>query len=119
MALFKKKTKKTKQEVPGSPTRNITLRAYPLRIKKPHVTEKTLRMTQQRTYVFIVPETMSKIEAKKQIEKLYSVHCIRVRTTTGVAKTKKWRGKSGATKGFKKIIVVLDQGQSIELTGQS
>lgn len=119
MALFKKKTEKTKQETPGSQTRKTILQVYPLRIKKPHVTEKTLRMTQQRTYVFIVPETMSKIEAKKQIEKLYSVRCIKVRTTTGVAKTKKWRGKSGTTKGFKKVIVVLDQGQSIELTGQS
>jgi large subunit ribosomal protein L23 len=124
MAIFKKKTEqKAKQsEVPakaGNQSAHAGSKHAPLLVRKPHVTEKTLRMAEQNSYVFIVPQFVSKTEAAKQIEKLYNVHCVHSRVTTGAAKKKYWRGKSGRTERFKKIIVTLKEGQKIEMTGNT
>lgn len=124
MAIFNKKTKKA--EAP-KPRKTAVQTTAPLEksahaisaIKKPHVTEKTLRMSQDNTYVFIAPESVSKEEARKQIEKLYGVTCIDARVLNGAAKKRIWRGKIGKTKPFKKIIVTLAKGQKIELTGNA
>ncbi len=129
MALFnKKKTEKTEQSgVPekaenqdGSRIKSgMTNTSSRLSIEKPHVTEKTLRMSKEDTYVFIAPRSMSKVEAAKQIEKLYNVTCLHARVTAGSEKKKVWRGKAGKSGSFKKIIVTLKKGQKIELTGQA
>ncbi|OGM90960.1 50S ribosomal protein L23 [Candidatus Wolfebacteria bacterium RIFCSPHIGHO2_01_FULL_48_22] len=88
-------------------------------ITKPHVTEKTLRMSEENTYVFIAPKKMSKTEAVKQIEKLYDVTCTNARALAGTSKMRRWRGKIGRTGLYKKIVVTLKEGQKIELTGQT
>jgi len=90
-----------------------------LTLRKPHVTEKTLQMAEQNTYVFIAPQNISKLEAAKQIEKLYNVKCMRVRSAAGTQKSRLWRGRSGKTNTYKKIHVTLKKGQKIELTGQT
>lgn len=119
MALFNKKTEKKKEPKADAANAPAALKHAPLFLQKPHITEKTLRMSEERKYAFIVPAHVSKSEAAKQIEKLYGVTCVETNVTAGAAKEKSWKGKKTAGKEFKKVIVTLDKGQKIELTGNN
>lgn len=119
--MFKKKTEnkkvttKASERMPASMGHAHT----PLLIRKPHLTEKTLRMSGENKYVFIVPVSVSKTEAAKQIEKLYGVACVKAQAMKGASKTKIWKGRMNKAGSFKKIIVTIQKGQKIEITGNT
>jgi len=90
-------------------------RAYHI-IKKPVVTEKATDDTARRNaYAFRVPVDANKIEIRNAVEQLFSV---KVKSVNTLNVSGKWRvhGRSiGKTKNWKKAMVVLADGDSIDV----
>ena len=91
-------------------------------LKKPVVTEKMNRITEkQPRYGFIVDKRANKIEIKKAVESMYTVSVESVNTMIFRGKTKSRGTKTGFVTGaranFKKAIVTLKKGESIDFFG--
>ena len=91
---------------------------------KPLITENMTNLTANKgQYGFIVSKRANKIEIKKAIEKRFNVHVIDVRTINYKGKPKSLltrRGRfSGRTSSYKKAIVTLKKGETIELFEQA
>ena len=85
-------------------------------IKKPIITEKATILSEQNKTVFCVHEKANKKIIKKNIEKLFKVNVIKVNIVNQKTKVKMRQGKKSYKKGYKKAIVTLKKGQSIDLT---
>ena len=84
-------------------------------IKSPVVTEKATGLSEQNKIIFKVHENASKKSIKKNNEKIFKVSVVKVNTLNKKSKIKIVRGKYGTKKGFKKAVVTLKKGQSIDL----
>lgn len=87
---------------------------------KPVVSEKAELLSEKRTqYTFVVTKTANKIEIRKAVEARYGVSVDRVNTVIVPGKTKNRSTKSGIIRGrvaaFKKAIVTLTEGETIDL----
>ena len=81
-------------------------------LKKPHVTEKTMKLTADNIYTFVVNGTKSQI--KKAVAHIYNVNVINVCTLNYKPEVKmKQKGRS-KTKAYKIAYVRLQQGDSID-----
>jgi large subunit ribosomal protein L23 len=89
-------------------------RAYDI-IKSPVVTEKATQISQYRQFVFRTADDVNKIEIKEAIEKIFKVKVKSVNTLNRPGKQKRFRGYLGKRSGFKKAIVTLVAGQSIDV----
>ena len=85
-------------------------------IKSPVITEKATGLSEQNKVTFKVHENASKDSIKKNIEKIFKVKVIKVNTINRKPKTKMVKGKLGVKKGFKKAVITLKKGQSIDLS---
>ena len=85
-------------------------------IISPTVTEKGTFLSEQNKVVFKVHNGANKNAIKKSIEKIFKVNVIKVNTINYKGKNKIVKGKKSTTKGYKKAIVTLKKGQSIDLT---
>jgi len=88
-------------------------------IKKPILTEKMMSETEQfNRYGFVVDRRANKIEIKKAIEDLFGVDVLAVRTMNYPPERKTRYTKSGVVSGktnaYKKAIVQIGEGQSID-----
>lgn len=88
-------------------------------IIKPLVTEKMTAITEkQNKFGFIVRPEANKIEIKKEIESLYNVTVVDVNTMRYSGKSKSRYTRAGLVKGrtaaFKKAIVTLKDGDTID-----
>jgi large subunit ribosomal protein L23 len=84
-------------------------------LQYPHVTEKASSLVEKNQYTFRVTPEANKVEVKKAIEEIYGVDVVDVRMTSIPAK-KRQRGRiEGWTKGYKKAIVRVKEGQKIEV----
>ena len=81
----------------------------------PIITEKATSLSENNKVVFKVRDDASKKTIKKNIEKIFKVNVLSVNTITKKSKTKIIRGKVGYKKGYKKALVTLKKGQSIDL----
>ena len=86
------------------------------KILSPIITEKTTNLSEQNKIVFKVPSSSNKVILKKNIEKLFKVNVIKVNIINKKKKIKLVRGRKVSKKGFKKAIITLKKGQSIDLT---
>ena len=84
-------------------------------IRRPLITEKATSLSENNKVVFKVRDDASKKTIKKNIEKIFKVNVIKVNTITKKSKSKIIRGKIGYKKGYKKALVTLKKGQSIDL----
>tara|TARA_Y100000590_G_C15250288_1_gene837240 strand:+ start:389 stop:682 length:294 start_codon:yes stop_codon:yes gene_type:complete len=84
-------------------------------IISPTVTEKATSLSQNNQVVFKVHSGANKKSIKKSIEKIFKVTVIKVNTINYRGKNKIVRGKKSKTSSFKKAIVTLKKGQSIDL----
>jgi len=85
-------------------------------IKRPAITEKATALSErQNKYVFEVALEANKIQIKKAVEELFKVGVTNVRTMRVHGKKRRLRFRVGQTPDWKKAIVTLKQGQSIEL----
>ncbi|HKM92834.1 MAG TPA: 50S ribosomal protein L23 [Prolixibacteraceae bacterium] len=88
-------------------------------ILKPLVTEKMTAQTEKlNRYGFIVDRRATKSQIKSAIIKLYDVEVASVNTMVYGGKTKSRYTKSGVQKGktssFKKAVITLTEGQTID-----
>tara|TARA_B100001123_G_C15018465_1_gene910533 strand:+ start:596 stop:889 length:294 start_codon:yes stop_codon:yes gene_type:complete len=85
-------------------------------ILSPNVTEKATSLSEHNKVVFKVSNKVTKKYIKKSIEKIFKVNVIKVNTIKQKGKTKIVRGKKANKPGYKKAIITLKKGQSIDLT---
>lgn len=90
-------------------------RMYEL-VRAPMITEKTTRGSEHNQVTFRVPLDATKPEIKAAIEGLFKVKVKAVNTIRVAGKRKVWRGRPGARSDFKKAIVSLAEGQTIDVT---
>ena len=88
-------------------------------IIKPLVTEKMTAITDKlNRFGFIVRPEANKLQIKAEIEALYNVNVVSVNTVKYAGKTKSRYTKAGLVRGrsnaFKKAIVTLKEGESID-----
>ena len=88
-------------------------------IVKPLVTEKMTAITEKTNrFGFIVRPEANKLEIKKEVEALYNVTVVEVNTMRYAGKNKSRYTRSGIIKGrtnaFKKAIVTLKEGDTID-----
>ena len=86
------------------------------KILSPIVTEKSTSLSEQNKIVFKVPNKSNKYTLKKNIEKIFKVNVVKVNIINKQPRKKITRGKKVKIKGYKKAIVTLKKGQSIDLT---
>ena len=84
-------------------------------IRSPIITEKATILSEQNKTVFKVHEGANKESIKKNIEKLFKVNVIKVNIINTKTKRKMKQGKASFKSGYKKAIVTLKKGQSIDL----
>tara|TARA_B100000700_G_C14354966_1_gene538881 strand:- start:185 stop:478 length:294 start_codon:yes stop_codon:yes gene_type:complete len=85
-------------------------------IRSPIITEKATILSEQNKTVFKVHAKANKKNIKKNIEKLFKVNVIKVNIINRKAKLKLKQGRKSFKSGYKKAIVTLKKGQSIDLT---
>lgn len=98
-----------------SEVKKITENMYEL-IRKPVVTEKSMKASEHNQITFIVPLNAEKTEIKKAVETVFGVKVETVNTIKTKGKVKKFRGRMGRRSDFKKAIVRLADGQHIDVT---
>ena len=81
----------------------------------PNITEKSTSLSEFNKVVFKVHKGANKNTIKKNIEKIFKVNVIKINTITLKGKTKIVRNQKGYKSGYKKAIVTLKKGQSIDL----
>ena len=84
-------------------------------IVSPVITEKATALSEFNKIVFKVHKGANKNSIKKSIEKIFKVSVIKINTINLKGKTKLVRGKKSSRPGYKKAIVTLKKGQSIDL----
>ena len=85
-------------------------------IISPRVTEKATSLSEQNKIVFKVHGGATKKSIKRSVEKIFKVNVIKVNTVNQKGKTKFIRGKKANKSGYKKAIITLKKGQSIDLS---
>jgi len=85
-------------------------------IKKPHVTEKASdAMAVQNAYSFRVPVDAGKVEIRQAVERLFEVKVLGVNTLRVKGKYRRRGWKAGRTPEWKKAMVTLQEGQTIDI----
>ena len=86
------------------------------KILSPIVTEKSTSLSEQNKVVFRVPNSSNKLILKKNIEKIFKVNVTKINIIKKQSKNKFTRGRKVKIKGYKKAIITLKKGQSIDLS---
>jgi large subunit ribosomal protein L23 len=85
-------------------------------IKRPLSSEKSVGDRESaNSFHFEVNKKVNKIQIKETIEKLFDVKVLCVRTLNRVGKKRKYRNKVYQMSGWKKAIVTLKEGDTIDL----
>lgn len=87
-------------------------------IIRPVVSERSFDLMSQNKYTFEVAKQAPKEEIAAAVEKLFGVHVLKVNTINVKPKTKRVRYVAGQTRSWKKAIVTVSEGDSIELFAQ-
>jgi len=85
-------------------------------IISPNVTEKSTALSEFNKVVFKVHKGANKHSIKRSIEKIFKVNVIKINTINLKGKVKMVRNKKAYKSGYKKAIVTLKKGQSIDLS---
>ena len=86
------------------------------KIISPLVTEKSTNLSEQNKIIFKVPTNADKKNLKSNIEKIFKVNVIKINIINKQNRTKLARGRKVKISGYKKAIITLKKGQSIDLT---
>ena len=86
------------------------------KIISPMVTEKSTNLSELNKVVFKVRDGANKKNLKKNIEKIFKVNVTKINIINKQNRTKLTRGKKVKVSGYKKAIITLKKGQSIDLT---
>lgn len=83
-------------------------------IKRPIITEKTSGLVEKLQYTFEVDPKATKTEIKDAIEKIFGVNVVEIRTINVHQKAKRMQRFEGFKSAYKKAIVRLMPGQTID-----
>ena len=83
-------------------------------IKRSLMTEKSTNLNQYNQYSFIVSKDSCSNEIQKAIEKIFKVKVTKVNTSIMRGKLKSFKGNSGYKNDFKKAVVTLAEGNTID-----
>ena len=83
-------------------------------IKSPIMTEKSTNLNQFNKYSFIVSKDSNTYEIKEAIESIFKVKVSKINTMVIRGKLKSFKGNTGYKKDFKKAIVTLTEGNTID-----
>ena len=83
-------------------------------IEKPILTEKSTNLNQYNQYSFVVNRKSNSIQIKKAVEKIFKVKVLKVNTSNMRGKVKSFKGTIGYKKDFKKAIITLAEGNTID-----
>jgi len=86
------------------------------KIISPLLTEKSTNLSGLNKIVFKVHKNANKKNIKSNIEKIFKVNVTKVNIINKQNRTKLTRGRKVKISGFKKAIITLKKGQSIDLT---
>ena len=86
------------------------------KIISPFVTEKSTNLSEQNKIIFKVPSGANKKNLKQSIEKIFKVNVTKINIINKKNRIKLTRGKKIKVSGYKKAIITLKKGQSIDLT---
>ena len=86
------------------------------KILSPLVTEKSTNLSSLNKIVFKVIDSANKKNLKKNVEKIFKVNVTKINIINKKNRTKFTRGRKVKVKGYKKAIITLKKGQSIDLT---
>ena len=84
-------------------------------IRAPMVTEKSTLLSEHNQVVFKVAISATKPEIRAAIEGLFKVKVAAVNTLRQSGKVKIWKGRPGRRSDFKKAIITLAEGSSIDV----
>ena len=84
-------------------------------IISPNITEKSTSLSEFNKVVFKVDRDANKKSIKKSIEKIFKVNVIKINTINIKGKSKLIKNKRSFKTGYKKAIITLKKGQSIDL----
>ena len=84
-------------------------------IKRPIITEKSSNLVENLQYTFEVEPKATKTEIKDAIEKIFKVNVIEIRTINVHRKAKRMQRFEGFKPAYKKAIVRLAAGQTIDV----
>ena len=90
------------------------LQAYDV-IVAPVITEKSTNVSEHNQVIFKVTDTATKPAIKAAIEALFNVKVRAVNTLNRKGKQKVFRGHRGRQSDYKKAIVTLEEGYSIDV----
>ena len=85
-------------------------------IRNPVVTEKSTMASEHNKVVFDVAIDATNPQIKEAVETLFSVKVKAVNTNIRKGKVKRFKGITGKQSDFKRAIVTLEEGQSIDVT---
>ncbi len=83
-------------------------------ISAPHITEKATLGSEHSQVTFKVPMSATKPKIKEAVEVLFDVKVKAVNTLVQKGKTKSFKGVMGKRSKFKKAIITLEEGQTID-----
>ncbi len=86
------------------------------KILSPLLTEKSTNLSGENKIVFKVRKSANKKNLKNNIEKIFKVNVTKINIINKQNRTKFTRGRKVKVSGFKKAIITLKKGQSIDLT---
>ena len=110
-SLFRRRSAKAATASGGE----VDLRHYDV-IVAPYITEKATLVSEHNAVVFKVAPHATKPEIKAAVEALFRVSVTKVNTIVQKGKTKRWKGTPYTRSAFKKAVVTLAEGQSIDVT---
>ena len=84
-------------------------------IIRPIITEHSYDMMEKNTYTFEVAKDSNKVEIAQAVEAIFNVKVVKVNTLNVKPKPKRVRYQRGQTRTWKKAMVTLKEGDTIEL----
>ena len=81
---------------------------------RPVITEKSTMLMEEGKYTFRVPLTANKVQIRQAVEKIFNVKVEKVATIRVLGKTKRMGRTQGKRSDYKKAIVTLKAGESID-----
>ncbi len=91
------------------------VKTAPLVLSRPQITEKATLLQESNQYIFQVFPHSTKPEVKKSVEEVYGVNVEKIRIVNVRRKKKRLGRTTGWKQGYKKAIVTLRKGQTIEI----
>jgi len=83
-------------------------------ILRPVVSEKSYDLIAQNRYTFEVAKRATKPQITEAIEAIFGVRVVKVNTMNVTGKPRRLRWRTGTTRSWKKAVVTLKEGETIE-----